>query len=200
MNTDTYRTITESATGAYKEKGSKFLAFAYPIASSNEVKPIIDSLKTEYYDARHHCFAYRIGQSGDQWRAVDDGEPAGTAGRPILGQLQSAELTNLLVVVVRYFGGTKLGVPGLINAYKEATIDVLRNSSIIERTVDVEFSLIFGYVSMNEVMRVIKEFGPAVAEQDFDNVCSMRLSLRCANADMFYEKTSKIEGVNIEKL
>lgn len=200
MSTDIYRTIEATAQGIYKDKGSKFLAFAYPISSADDVKPLIDSLRSEYYDARHHCFAYRIGQHGDEWRAVDDGEPSGTAGRPILGQLQSAEVTNLLVVVVRYFGGTKLGVSGLINAYKEATIDVLNNAAIVEMTVDEEFVLEFSYMAMNEVMKIIKDFEPKIVEQNFDNLCKMRLTLRRDNAEMFYEKSSKIEGLNIEKL
>lgn len=200
MSRDTYRTIAEASEGIYKEKGSKFLAFAYPITTSEDVRPFVDALKACYYDARHHCFAYRIGQMGQEWRAVDDGEPSGTAGRPILGQLMSAEVTNLLVVVVRYFGGTKLGVSGLINAYKEATQDALINAEIVERTIDVEFMLTFSYMAMNEVMRIIKEFEPKIEEQHFDNVCQIRLSLRRDHGDIFYEKSLKIEGLNIDKL
>lgn len=201
VSTDTYRTIrTAVSDGIYKAKGSKFLAFAYPIDHVDQVKPLLEILRAEYYDARHHCFAYRLGLSGEQWRAVDDGEPSGTAGRPIHGQLLSAQLTNILVVVVRYFGGTKLGVSGLINAYKEATVDVLSRAIVVCKTIDVDYELQFNYVSMNEVMRIIRDFDARILWQTCDNLCQLRLSLRSDNAGMFYEKSIKIQGLNIEKL
>lgn len=198
MYSDLYKTITQPAEGIYKDKGSKFLAFAYPITNIEDVKPLVDALKSKYYDARHHCFAYRLGQHGQTWRAVDDGEPSATAGRPILGQLQSAEITNVLVVVVRYFGGTKLGVSGLINAYKEATVDVISNAEVVERTLETLFLLEFGYTTMNDVMRVIKECEPQILEQTFDNLCRIKLSIRRDNAEIFRNKCSKIEGLNID--
>lgn len=198
---DTYLTIAAPAEGLYKDKGSRFLAFAYPIYSESDVKPIVEALKTKYYDARHHCYAWRLGieasAGGVRFRANDDGEPAGTAGRPILGQLLSRELTNLLVVVVRYFGGIKLGVPGLIAAYKEATADALASAEVVERTENREMTVEFPYPAMNRVMKAVKDMEPRVLGQDFDLSCRMRLSVRLRDAAAFAERIGDIEGVNV---
>lgn len=196
---DSYLTIAEPAEAIYKERSSKFLTYAYPVANEEEIKFLLDTLRKEYYDATHHCYAYRLGPQGELFRANDDGEPSGTAGKPILGQLLSAELTNCLVVVVRYFGGTKLGVSGLIQAYKESTAEVIAASKIIEKTVDRVIKVDFSYISMNGVMRVIKEMNPRIDEQLFDNLCTMRLRIRESEADILISKLSKVEGVTIEE-
>ncbi|MDE5945038.1 MAG: YigZ family protein [Rikenella sp.] len=198
---DTYLTVAGPSEGLYKDKGSRFLAFAYPIFSETEVKPIVDRLRATYHDARHHCYAWRLGieasEGGVRFRANDDGEPAGSAGRPILGQIMSRELTNLLVVVVRYFGGIKLGVPGLIAAYKEATADALANVEIVERTEDRALEVEFPYLAMNEVMRVVKDTEARVLGQDFDLACRMRLSIRLRDADSLVRRMEGIDGVNV---
>ena len=191
-------TIAEPAEAIYKERSSKFLTYAYPVESEEEIKELLDALRKEYYDATHHCYAYRLGPQGEHYRANDDGEPSGTAGKPILGQLLSADLTNCLVVVVRYFGGTKLGVSGLIQAYKESTADVIAVSKIIEKTVDRIIKVDFSYISMNGVMRIIKDMNPRIDEQIFDNLCTMKLRIRESEADMLIAKLEKVEGVTIE--
>ena len=195
---DSYLTISEPAEAIYKERSSKFLTYAYPVETEEEIKELLDALRKQYYDATHHCYAYRLGPQGEQFRANDDGEPSGTAGKPILGQLLSAKITNCLVVVVRYFGGTKLGVSGLIQAYKESTAEVLAVSNIIEKTVDKIITIDFSYISMNGVMRVIKEMNPQIEEQVFDNLCTMRLRIRESEADILIAKLEKVEGVTVE--
>ena len=196
---DSYLTIAEPAEAIYKERSSKFLTYAYPVESEEEIKELLDALRKEYYDATHHCYAYRLGPQGETYRANDDGEPSGTAGKPILGQLLSANLTNCLVVVVRYFGGTKLGVSGLIQAYKESTADVIAVSKIIEKTVDSVIKINFDYISMNGVMRVIKEMNPRIDEQVFDNLCSMTLRIRESEAEQLKAKLLKVEYLTIEE-
>lgn len=195
---DSYLTIAAPAEAIYKERSSKFLTYAYPVESEEEIKMLLDALRKEYYDATHHCYAYRLGPHGETFRANDDGEPSGTAGKPILGQLLSADLTNCLVVVVRYFGGTKLGVSGLIQAYKESTAEVIAVSDIIEKTVDRVIDISFSYISMNGVMRIIKEMSPRIDEQQFDNLCTMRLRIRESEADCLIAKLLKVEGVSVE--
>lgn len=201
MICDTYLTIASPAQGLYKDKGSRFLAFAYPICSESDVKPIVDALKAEYYDARHHCYAWRLGieasEGGVRFRANDDGEPAGSAGRPILGQILSRELTNLLVVVVRYFGGIKLGVPGLIAAYKDATADALGAAEVVERTENREVVVDFPYLVMNRVMKIVKDMEPQVLGQEFDLACRLRLSVRLRDAETLTERLVGIESVNL---
>ena len=194
---DSYLTIAEPAEAIYKERSSKFLTYAYPVESESEIKELLDALRKQYYDATHHCYAYRLGAHGEMFRANDDGEPSGTAGKPILGQLLSANLTNCLVVVVRYFGGTKLGVSGLIQAYKESTADVIAVSKIIEKTVDRVVKIDFDYTSMNGVMRIVKEMNPRIDEQVFDNICKMSLRIRESEAEILTAKLSKVEGVII---
>ena len=195
---DSYLTLAEPAEALYKEKGSKFLAYAYPVSSEEQIRECLDALRKRYYDATHHCYAWRLGADGQNYRVNDDGEPSSTAGRPILGQLLSYGLTDALVVVVRYFGGTKLGVSGLIAAYKESASAVLSVARIVERTVDVRFEVEFGYLVMNDVMRVVKEMRPEVLGQRFDNLCTMRLSIRAGRADALRERLQKIEGIQIE--
>lgn len=195
---DTYKTIEEKAEGIYKEKGSKFIAYAYPIVSEDEAKEIVQGLKKEFYDARHHCYAYRIGAKGESFRMNDDGEPSSTAGRPIYGQLLSYDVTNILVVVIRYFGGTKLGVSGLINAYQSATSDALQNALIVEKTVDITFTAQFGYPMLNEVMKVIKDEQPKIEHQNFDNSCIIRMSIRKSRAEVLEAKLGNIEGLSLD--
>jgi len=197
LTNDTYKTIESPSEGIFKDKGSKFISFAYPISNEEEIKPIITDLKKQFYDARHHCFAFRIGYQGEQFRANDDGEPSSTAGKPILGQLLSNEITNVIVVVVRYFGGTKLGVTGLINAYKNATIDALENATIIEKTIDIHFNITFDYIVMNDVMKIIKDLSPNIIKQDFELVCNMQLSIRKSESEQLREKLSKVTSLTI---
>lgn len=195
---DLYKTIQDIAEGIYKEKGSKFLAFAYPVQTEEQIREIMTAVKDKYFDARHHCYAYRLGADKKQFRANDDGEPSSTAGKPILGQILSNDLTNILIVVVRYFGGIKLGVSGLINAYKEAASDALNNALIVEKTVDKQFSIRFSYLVMNDVMRVIKEEGPEVLERNFEIECHMVLAIRLQSADHLIKRLTSIESLTIE--
>ena len=197
LTDDTYKTIESPCEGIFKDKGSKFISFAYPISNEEEIKPIITDLKKQFYDARHHCFAFRIGYQGEHFRANDDGEPSSTAGKPILGQLLSNDITNIMVVVVRYFGGTKLGVPGLINAYKNATIDALENATIIEKTIDIHFNITFDYIVMNDVMKIIKDLSPNIINQDFELVCNMQLSIRKSESEQLREKLLKVTSLTI---
>ncbi len=197
---DCYKSILSLSTGIFKDNGSKFLAFAYPVTSEEEVKPIIQQLKKEYFDARHHCYAYRIGHTGAIWRMNDDGEPSSTAGRPIYGQILSAELSDILVVVVRYFGGIKLGVPGLIRAYKTSTADAIANATIIEKIATEPFKIIFDYMQMNAVMKRLKDLSLTPTGQQFDLSCSLRVDVRLNAIDKFLEAFDKLEGCRIEKV
>lgn len=191
---DSYLTIAEPAEAYNRERSSKFLSYAYPVENEAQIREALDDLRKRYFDATHHCYAWRLGPTGEQFRANDDGEPSGTAGKPILGQMLSAKVTNCLIVVVRYFGGTKLGVPGLIAAYKEAAEEVLQASQIIERTVDDIIRIEFPYIAMNDVMRVVKDMQPKIEEQLFDNLCTMRLRIRRSESGMLQGKLDKIEG------
>jgi len=194
---DKYLTISLPSEGLYKEKGSKFIAFACPVCSEEEIKQHQQRLKKEYYDARHHCFAYRLGVNGEIWRAVDDGEPSGTGGKPILGQLLSYNVTNVVIFVVRYFGGIKLGVAGLINAYKAAAIDSLQNAEIVEKEDKDNIFITFDYIVMNDVMKVIKDEQPEIAEQQFEMICKMQLLIRKGLAEALRNKLLKIESLII---
>lgn len=196
---DSYLTIAAPAEAIYKEKSSKFLAYAYPVRTEDEIRELLDALRKRYYDATHHCYAWRLGPQGEQFRSNDDGEPSGTAGKPILGQLLSNSLTNCLIVVVRYFGGTKLGVSGLISAYKESAAEVIGEAEIIEQTVDTYFKVEFPYLVMNDVMRIIKEEQPNILSQEFDNLCTMQLSIRESRAEGLLGKLRKVEGASIEE-
>ena len=195
---DTYKTISTPTDGIYKEKGSKFLAFAIPVNTVDEVKEIVKNYRKEYYDARHVCYAYMLGAERKNFRANDDGEPSGTAGKPILGQINSFELTNILVIVVRYFGGILLGTGGLVVAYKEATVDALKKAEIIEKTVDATISINFDYVLMNEVMRVIKDTNVQILSQGYENNCNLKLSVRLKEVELLKSKFEKIVGLSIE--
>ncbi len=175
---DTYFTITEPCEGTFKDKGSKFIAFAYPIKSEAAVKPILTQLKTEHTKANHHCYALRLTPDRSVFRINDDGEPSGTAGRPILNTLLSKNLTNILVVVVRYFGGTLLGVPGLINAYRTATEEAIKSGKIIEKTINDIYRVKFDYLQMNDVMRIVKNENLNIVRQQFDTNCEIEIEIR----------------------
>jgi len=192
---DTYKTIQELSEGVYRVKGSKFIAYLYPINSENDLKDIIVALKAEHPKARHHCWALRLSPDRTVFRLNDDGEPSGTAGRPILNTLLSNELTNILAVVVRYFGGTLLGVPGLINAYKSATVDAVNNAKIIEKTVNSVFRIEFRHPQMNEVMKIVKEEDLKISNQNFDLNCSFLLEIRQSQVNKVIGKLEKIEGL-----
>lgn len=196
---DTYRTIDAKAEGQYKEKGSKFIALAFPVYSEEEVKTIVEEIKEEYYDARHHCYAYRLGADKLRFRANDNGEPSSTGGKPILGQIVSNDLTNILVVVVRYFGGIKLGVSGLINAYRAAAADAIGHATVVEKTEDKVIKIKFSCVVLNEVMRIIKEMEPAVLERSFELECRMTLALRRKLLPVFVEKMQQVESLTLEE-
>lgn len=200
MAQDSYKTIARPAETTYRQLSSKFLVYAYPVETEAEIKEYLDALRKRWFDATHHCYAWRLGAKGEQFRANDDGEPSSTAGKPILGQLLSQEVTNCLVVVVRYFGGTKLGVPGLIAAYKESTALVLSECEIVERTVDVVIDVSFSYIAMNDVMRIVKDMQPKVVNQVFDNLCTMTLSIREGDSDQLIGRLEKVEGATVEVL
>ncbi|MBE6309034.1 MAG: YigZ family protein [Bacteroidales bacterium] len=192
LQEDTYKTIEEQGEGIYTEKRSKFLAFAIPVTTVEQVKEIVEAYQKKYYDARHVCYAYRLGERGDQERANDNGEPSGTAGKPILGQIHSKELTNVLVIVVRYFGGVKLGTSGLIVAYRLAAAEALEAVPHIEKTINSEMTLRFSYALLNDVLRVVKEESPKVLEQVFDNECVVRLSMRLSRMPRLVERYEKL--------
>lgn len=197
---DTYNTIEQSSEGLFKDKGSKFIGYAYPISSEDEVKSILLNLRSEHAKARHFCWALRLSPDRSVFRLNDDGEPSGTAGRPILNTLLSANLTNVLVVVVRYFGGTLLGVPGLINAYKNATIDALDHAVKIQKTVNDVYRITFEYLSMNDVMKVIKDEDLAVKQQSFDTNCSMDIEIRKLKLNKVIDRLESIDSVKTSYL
>ncbi|MCD8071910.1 MAG: YigZ family protein [Alistipes sp.] len=194
---DEYLTIDGPAEAGFRDKGSRFLAYAFHVNDEEEIKEKVDLLRKKYYDATHICYAWRLGPKGEKYRANDDGEPSGTAGRPILGQMLSRNITNAFVAVVRYFGGTKLGVPGLINAYKISAAEVLDKCTVVERRVCCTITAEYSYLGMNEVMRVVKDTGPEVVSQDFDNLCRITLRVRKSAEDELKSKLSKIEGVSL---
>lgn len=191
---DLYRTVAEEAEAACRERSSKFLSWIFPVRSEEEIRQHLDALRKRFFDATHHCYAWRLGPRGEAFRANDDGEPSGTAGKPILGQLLSNDLTDCLIVVVRYFGGTKLGVPGLIAAYRESAAAAIEAARIVERTVDRTVTVDFPYVAMNDIMRVVKELQPRIEAQEFDNLCTMRLTIRETLADRLEERLRKAGG------
>lgn len=195
---DTYKTIAQRSEGLYKEKGSKFIALAYPVSTEEEVKEVLAELRKQYHDARHHCYAYVIGFDGQSWRVNDDGEPSSTAGKPIHGQILSRDLTNVLVVVIRYFGGTKLGVSGLISAYKTAASKALDANEIVERTVNDIYSITFAYPATNEVMRLIKEEDLQVISQQFDTSCEVTVAVRQGKTSLVLDKIDKIDSAVAE--
>ncbi len=198
MENDVYRTIEADAEALFKEKSSKFLCFAYPVTTEEQIRERLEVLYKKYYDATHHCYAWRLGPRGESFRANDDGEPSSTAGKPILGQLLSHEITDCLIVVVRYFGGTKLGVSGLIEAYKTSAAEVIAAAEVVERTVDERIEVRFSYMAMNEVMKIVKDLQPKIVEQCFDNLCTMTLTIRQSLSEQLLTRLSKVEGAQAE--
>ena len=197
---DSYKSIASESRGLFKDNGSRFIAHAYPVETEEEVKEIVAALKKEYYDARHHVYASRLGYMGDKFRANDDGEPSGSSGRPVLGQIDSCGLSDILVVVVRYFGGIKLGIPGLIRAYKTSTADALANAEIVEKIASKLYRVHFGYMNMNSVMKVFKDMDLPQKNQSFDMECSMDTSVRLSLLDTFLERMADVEGCRVEEI
>lgn len=197
---DSYLSIAARADGLFKELGSRFIAQAWPVETEEEIKTIVDGIRKEYHDARHHCYAYRLGLNGERFRANDDGEPSGSAGRPILGQIDSAGLSDILVVVVRYFGGIKLGIPGLIRAYKTSTADALAGARVIEKVAGRNFRINFGYLSMNAVMKMVKDMSLPQKAQDFGESCSMEVRVRLSQESDFLERAARMEDLTIEEI
>lgn len=194
---DYFKTLKDTSKGLYKEKMSKFLSFAHPINDANEAKEIIRSYQKEYFDARHVCWAYMLGVNQREYQSNDNGEPSGTAGKPILGQINSFELTNVLIVVVRYFGGIKLGTSGLISAYRAAAAEAINNGEIIECHEQAFVEFTFPYLSMNDVMKLTKSSEVEIMEQIFDNCCQMKLAIRADFADDLRTKLADIDGVSL---
>ena len=200
MIQDTYLSVSAPAEGLFKDNGSRFISYAYPVETEEEVKDIVADLKKRYHDARHHCYAYRLGYLGDRFRANDDGEPSSSAGRPILGQIDSRNLSDTLVVVVRYFGGIKLGIPGLIRAYKTSTAEALDKAGTIEKVAGKWFKVSFGYQDMNQVMKIIKDMDLRQKEQDFGLGCSLKAWVRLSGEADFIERVSGISGTVVEEV
>jgi len=194
---DLYKTISEMAEGYITEQRSKFISYAIPAQTPEQVKEIIDNYRKQYYDARHVCWAYMLGADRTQFRVNDDGEPSSTAGKPILGVINSHELTDVLIVVIRYFGGVKLGTGGLIVAYRAAALDAINNAKIIEKTVDEDISIIFEYPFLNGVMKVVKEEQPQIVSQKFENDCEMTLRIRKNDMEKLQARLLKVESVRI---
>jgi len=200
LSEDTYRTIEVQADGFYKNKGSKFIALAFPVKNLEEVKEKLAEVRNKYHDARHHCYAYMLAPDKSSSRMNDDGEPSGTAGRPIMGQILSHNLTDVLIIVVRYFGGIKLGIRGLIDAYKYAASDALSNTLVVEKTVNEIYSVNFEYPLMNKVMKIIKDKKLTVLSQNFELKCSLTFQVRKSRSTMVYDLLSKINGLKINYL
>lgn len=200
LESDKYKTITKISEGVFRDKGSKFIAYAYPISQEEEWKSVLEKVKSLHPKARHHCWAYRVNHQDELFRFNDDGEPSGTAGRPIFNCLKSYNLTNLMLVVVRYFGGTLLGVPGLINAYKNASIQCLENAEIVVKTISSQFVLKFEYPQMNDVMRLVKQNDWDVVKQDFALDCALTLEIRKNDAPKLSELIENMKGVELQKI
>ena len=195
---DTFKTIKSISTGTYSEKRSKFLAFAIPVHTVDEVKRHVAEYQKKYYDARHVCYAYMLGAERTEYRTNDNGEPSGTAGKPILGQINSNELTDILIIVVRYFGGVKLGTSGLIIAYRLATAEAISAAEIIEKTVDEDITFLFEYPYMNDVMRIVKEENPDIISQTYDNDCSMTLRIRKSAMPKLKQRLEKVTTLHFQ--
>ena len=200
MSADTYKTIKSPSEGYFIDKRSKFYAFAYSVETEDEIKEHLSALKKQYYDARHHVYAWILGADKTHYRTNDDGEPSGSSAKPIYGQLLSNDLTNIVIVVVRYFGGVKLGVPGLINAYRTAAQDAIQNAEIIEKTVEDCFELRYDYLLMNEVMKILKEEPVAIVEQEFDNQCKIIFCIRRCHSDKIKTHLEQVSGVMVNKI
>ena len=192
MNTDEYKTISATSEGYYTEKRSKFLAFAHHVETVDHVKDIIAAYRKKYYDARHVCYAYMLGPERQDFRANDDGEPSSTAGKPILGQINSNELTDILIVVVRYYGGVNLGTSGLIVAYREAAADAIAHATVETRQVEELVKYSFSYPQMNDVMRIVKDMNPRIISQTYDNVCEITLSIRKSESQTLRQRLAKL--------
>ncbi|MGL4779547.1 MAG: IMPACT family protein [Bacteroidales bacterium] len=195
---DIYKTIADLSEGWYKEKMSKFISFAIPVETVEEAKEQIEKYQKQYYDARHVCWAYMLGHERKEFRSNDNGEPSGTAGKPILGQINSQELTNILIVVIRYFGGVKLGTSGLIVAYREAAAEAINNNKIIECLVEDETTVIFEYPFMNDIMKIVKDMEPTILYQRFDMNCEMTLRIRRSEIDMLRGRLEKVESAYLK--
>lgn len=192
---DSYRTIAQPSTGLFKDKGSKFISYAFPVKSEAEMKECLQQIKAEHPKARHHCWALRLSPDRTIYRVNDDGEPGGSAGRPILNTILSADLTDIGIIVVRYFGGTLLGIPGLIHAYKAATVDALNKCAVVEKQIMDTYQLRFNYIVMNDVMRMIKEEGLTVISQLFETECSIVIAIRQSNLNRILGKIEKIDNL-----
>lgn len=197
---DTYKTISNPSEGLFKDKGSKFIAYAYPVSSEDQIKEIVQAIRKEHYSARHHCYAWRLGHEKLLFRANDDGEPSSTAGKPILGQIQSFDLTNILIVVVRYFGGTLLGVSGLINAYRNAAFDAINQAEIVEKLVEKQLLIEFDYGMMNEVMKIFKDEKLVQMEPQFDLKCHIKTLIRLSELCRIEDCLNKVEGLKLSEL
>jgi uncharacterized YigZ family protein len=198
--TDIYLTISQPSEGIYKEKGSKFIAYAHPVRNEDEIKEHLANLRKEHHTARHHCYAWKLGMDDNYWRANDDGEPGNSAGKPIHGQILSKSLTNVLIVVVRYFGGTKLGVGGLMTAYKSAAENALNHATIVEKQLMAHHLVSFDYSAMNEVMSCLKNLEAEQYEQEFALQCQLKASIALGKAEILTEQLSKISGVEVKWL
>ena len=196
---DFYYTIEQTATAEFKDRGSKFLAYAFPVMSADDFKKQLQLLKKEHTKAVHHCFAYRIGNDGNIFRSSDDGEPAGTAGKPILGQIDSKAITDAAIIVIRYFGGTLLGVPGLINAYKTAAVLVLQVVPIIQKQVEITYSLQFDYTQMNPVMMLMKQFNCTIISQQMQLFCNIVAGIPANRADEVLYRLKEMQNVEVNK-
>jgi len=198
VKSDTYSSVGAVSEGLYKESGSRFIALLHPVEDETEVKAILDEARRKYHDARHVCYAYRLGKDGERYRANDDGEPSSTAGKPILGQIDSAGLSDVLIIVVRYFGGIKLGVPGLINAYRTAAADAISNTRIITKIASGLSSFEFDYDNMPRIMKLVKDMGLEIVERDFAQSCFLKLRIRLSDMDDFFERMKKIGNFNFK--
>jgi len=197
---DTYKTILKRSTAVFRDRGSRFIAIADTVTSQEQVKEILEEHRKNYHDARHHCYAWMLGHERNQWRSNDDGEPSGTAGKPILGQINSAGLTNILVVVIRYFGGTLLGTSGLINAYRTAAGDAIANAEITTLTVKNTYLLSFPYAAMNDVMKIIKDEGLEQWDQDFSLECRIKVAVRFSVSDRVISRLSLVQDVKADHI
>jgi uncharacterized YigZ family protein len=198
MQEDQYLSISEESRGLYKEKGSRFIAIALPLDSPDEAKELLEKIRKEYHDARHHCYAYKVGRDRPEFRHNDDGEPSGTAGKPIYGQIESFGMTNILIVVVRYFGGIKLGTGGLIQAYRAAARDALENALPVTKTIMTRFSLHFSYIILNDVMRIVKEEELKILSQDFSTDGKMVLEARMGRIEAIHDRFSSLRTVEFK--
>ena len=196
---DLYHSIANQSTGLFRDRGSRFIALAYPVSDEREIREILAALRKEYHDARHHCYAWKIGPGEDRYRVNDDGEPSGSAGRPIFGQFLSNDLSDILVVVIRYFGGTLLGVSGLINAYRSATADALEQAEIIERKVEKPLDLRFPYPEMNAVMKLARDFDAVIEGQEYDMECKLAIRVWVRHLPAILEKLERLEHCRVEQ-